>query len=123
MLKDDPNIVFSNQEGEVWKRVSKLRRFPPKFKFRSYSNANLEDIRRMVNEIEEGVYINRNEKIQQFNATPKKSHLGTSSILKKSDSFKSHKLGKVVEVRKMMPKFTKVERVPNPDSKIFEKFE
>lgn len=76
----------------------------------------------MVNEIEEGVYIGRNEKIQQFNK-PKTKKCKKNTILQKEGSYTSHKFGKVVETRKMMPKFTKVTRVPNPDSKIFQNFE
>jgi hypothetical protein len=79
----------------------------------------------MVNEIEDGVYVDKNEPIQQFNPPPRpKAVFQNSNILKKDNgSYQSHKFGRVVEIRKRMPQFKKVNRVPNPDSKMFHNFE
>jgi hypothetical protein len=108
-----------------------LRKLPPKFKFCSYTNVNVDDIRRMVNEIEEGVYMDRNEEVQQFNnykntkKTGKFEREGDSypALLDTTNYYENYKMGKIVETRKRMPQFSKINRVPNPDSNVFTDFE
>lgn len=104
-FKDETNIEFSQIDGIDKKNLKKAN----KVKFKNDEIMTLEDVRRMVNEIEEGVYAPKNQIIKLYNDEKE-----WKKLEEKNSNY---------GYNKKMPTFKKISRVPNPDSKIFEDFE
>lgn len=105
-FKDEANIEFSQSDG-IGKEKMKERMNVTKFK--NDDIMTLEEVRRMVNEIEEGVYAPKNQIIKLYN--------DEAEMIKIKEQKSEN------GYNKKMPTFKKVKRVPNPNSNIFKNFE
>jgi len=103
--EDESNIKFDKKDGIDKTNFKKLNIL----NFKNDSVVDFEGIRRMVNEIEEGVYAPKNQKIQLYNASSENTPIQSKKAVKID--------------WKQMPTFRKVRRVPKPNSTIFEDFE
>jgi hypothetical protein len=103
--KDESNIVFDKEDGIIHKGKLKKKIVP---KFKNSNLLNLADIKRMVNEIEEGIY-----------------YPSDHDVLKNLKKNAMHRIQRKNRGKpeSNMPTFRKIKRVPNPGSKIFEEFE
>jgi Ca2+-binding EF-hand superfamily protein len=100
-FEDESNIKIQQIDGIDKKYLKK----PNILKFKTESIVDFADIRRMINEIEEGIYAPKNQKIELYN---KPNEIDEKP--KRIDW-------------KQMPTFRKVRRVPKPSSTLFEDFE
>ena len=108
MFKDEANIDIAPKDG-IDENLLKSNNYA---KFKKDSCRNLDDVRQMINEIEEGVYHPKDKEI--ISSYYNNDRRG----LAKKPGFKI--FGKRA---KKMPTFQKVSRVPNPGSQIFKDFE
>ena len=108
LFNDETNIVFEKEDGIEKEKLKNINLLT----FKPSSVVDFEDIRRMVEEIEQGMYVPKGEKdnVQIYN-----------SEAQKEEAEFQHRYREMACRR--MPTFRKVERVPEPDSKLFEEFE
>lgn len=78
--------------------------------------ANIEDIRKMVEEIEAGVYISKRDNIEVYNDSSEGSSARENGERITARNRRRH-------IDDQMPTYTKIEAIPSPDMKMFEDFE